>query len=132
MNWYLKAMKQYADFSGRFRRKEYWMFNLFNAIIIISIVGVIAALGIEDYVVMIPVGLYMLAIVIPSLALTVRRLHDQGKSGWYMFVRCIPFIGGIWFLVLMCTDGKNNANQYGLNPKKPIDNEINDIGITQV
>ncbi|WP_291869236.1 DUF805 domain-containing protein [Maribacter sp.] len=131
MNWYAMAFSKYADFSGRSRRKEYWMFNLFNALIVVGIVFIGAVLGSEDYV-MYPLGIYVLAIIIPGLALTVRRLHDQGKSGWYMLVRCIPIIGGIWFLVLMCTDGEYNSNLYGLNPKQPVDNEIQDIGSVEV
>lgn len=84
MNWYLKVLRQYADFSGRARRKEYWMFFLFNMIFAIAAVVLDNLFGIafED----IGYGpiyiLYMLAVAIPGLALSVRRLHDVGKSGW--------------------------------------------------
>lgn len=130
MEWFLLAFKKYADFSGRSRRKEYWMFVLFNIIVILGVAFIGTAIGLEDYVAY-PLGLYILAIIIPSLALAVRRLHDQGKSGWYILVRFIPFIGGIWFLVLMCVDGDTRTNQYGLNPKDPVDNELDDIGVSE-
>jgi uncharacterized membrane protein YhaH (DUF805 family) len=113
MNWYLKVLKQYADFNGRARRQEYWMFVLFN--IIFSIVaGVLdAALGTWGAV----GGLYGLAMLIPGLAVSVRRLHDIGKSGWMLLIALIPLIGTIWLIVLLATDGAPGNNQYGDNPK---------------
>ncbi len=129
MEWFLMSFKKYADFSGRSRRKEYWMFVLFNIIVVLGVAFIGAGIGLQDYIA-IPLGLYVLAIIIPSLALAVRRLHDQGKSGWYILVRFIPVIGGVWFLVLMCVDGDSRSNEYGLNPKDPIDNELDDIGIS--
>ncbi len=120
MNWYLKVMKQYADFNGRARRKEYWMFVLFNiifasvAIILDNLFG-IAMKGIGYG----PLyGLYLLAIIIPSIAVGVRRLHDIGKSGWMMLISFIPLIGVIWLLVLFVTDGNPGENEYGPNPKE--------------
>ena len=113
MEWYLKVLKNYATFSGRARRKEYWMFVLFN--IIAAIVLMILDFIIGTYFVL--YGLYLLAIVIPSLAVGVRRLHDIGKSGWWMFISLIPLIGGIWLLVLLCTDGTAGDNTYGPSPK---------------
>jgi uncharacterized membrane protein YhaH (DUF805 family) len=130
MEWFLMSFRKYADFSSRSRRKEYWMFVLFNIIVVLGVAFIGAAIGLEDYIAY-PLGVYILAIIIPSLALAVRRLHDQGKSGWYILVRFIPFIGGIWFLVLMCVEGDSRANQYGLNPKDPIDNELDDIGVSE-
>lgn len=127
MNWYVMAFQKYADFNGRSRRKEYWMFTLFNVIIIFGVIFLSSLIGLEDYA-MIPVGIYMLVIFIPSLALTVRRFHDMGKSGWNILIRFIPVIGGIWYLVLMCSDSEYRINKYGPNPKQPIDNEINEIG----
>lgn len=131
MKWYLLGFKRYADFSGRSRRTEYWMFNLFNALILFGMVFLSSAIGLEDYA-SIPIALYVLVILIPSLALTIRRLHDSGKSGWYILVRLIPVIGGIWYLVLMCTGSEYNANLYGPNPKQPVDNELNEIGVAEV
>jgi len=120
MNWYLKVLKQYADFNGRARRKEYWMFFLFNMIFAIIAMVLDNLLGIAMkgigygplY------GLYLLAIIIPSIAVGVRRLHDIGKSGWMMLISLIPLIGGIWLLVLFVTDGNPGENEYGANPKE--------------
>ena len=121
-NWYLKVLKQYADFSGRARRKEYWMFALFN--LIFSIVAMILdnILGIAiDGVGYGPLyGLYILAILIPGWAVTVRRLHDVGKSGWMIFINLIPVVGLIWLLVLMLTDSQQGSNKWGVNPKETI------------
>lgn len=122
MNWYLKVLKQYSDFSGRARRKEYWMFVLFNMIFAIVAMILDNVLGIEmEGVGYGPLyGLYVLAMIIPGLALTVRRLHDVGKSGWMILIALIPLIGGIWVLVLMVTDSIPEENEYGQNPKEII------------
>lgn len=112
MNWYVQALKKYLDFGGRARRKEYWMFVLFN-ILITVILGILAAL------INVPIisVIYSLAIIIPSLAVTVRRLHDIDKSGFWIFIDFVPIIGGIWLLILLCTEGSSVANQYGVDPK---------------
>jgi uncharacterized membrane protein YhaH (DUF805 family) len=118
MNWYLQVIKKYAVFSGRARRKEYWMFFLFNIIfaIIASILdGIIGTRG-EGGVGMIH-ALYSLFVLVPSLAVTVRRLHDTDKSGWWIFIVLIPVIGAIWLLILMMMDGTTGENKYGPNPK---------------
>lgn len=120
MNWYLKAWNQYADFSGRARRKEYWLFTLFNFISALVAVGIGAAIGaITSMPAIAPVlyVVYMATSIIPSFAVTVRRLHDVGKSGWMFLVGLIPFIGGIWLLVLTLTDSEANENKWGPNPK---------------
>jgi len=126
MNWYLKVLKQYADFSGRARRKEYWMFALFNMIFIIVAMILDNVLGLT--VGELPYGLfyflYALVILIPGLAVSVRRLHDVGKSGWMLLISLIPIVGGIWLLVLMLTDSNPGDNEYGVNPKTVADNEI--------
>jgi uncharacterized membrane protein YhaH (DUF805 family) len=117
MNWYLKVWKQYADFSGRARRTEYWMFVLFN--VIFTIAGAILGLligGIAGYAAI--VGLYALAIIIPSLAVAVRRLHDLNKSGWNILLGLIPLVGGIILLVFYCTEGTPGDNNWGPNPKE--------------
>jgi len=122
MNWYLKVLKQYADFSGRARRKEYWMFALFNMIFIIVAMILDNVLGLT--VGELPYGvlyfLYAFAVLIPGLAVSVRRLHDVGKSGWMILIALIPIIGAIWLLVLTVTDSNSGENQYGLNPKEVI------------
>lgn len=120
MKWYLKVLKQYADFSGRARRKEYWMFFLFNmifgmiAMILDNIFGI--AFGGIGYGPL--YGLYTLAVFIPGLAVAIRRLHDVGKSGWMILINLIPIIGVIWFFVLLVTDSNPGENQYGQNPKE--------------
>jgi uncharacterized membrane protein YhaH (DUF805 family) len=120
MNWYLKVLKQYADFSGRARRKEYWMFALFNVIFIITAMILDNVLGLT--IGELPYGvfyfLYSLAVLIPGLAVYVRRLHDIGKSGWMILIALIPLIGPIWLLVLTLTDSNHGENQYGPNPKE--------------
>jgi len=120
MNWYLKVLKQYADFKGRARRKEYWMFILFNMIfgIVAMILDNILGIAIEGVGYGPLYGLYALAVFIPGLAVAVRRLHDVGKSGWMILVVLIPLIGAIWLLVLMVTDSNSGENQYGQNPKE--------------
>ena len=120
MNWYLKCWQQFADFSGRARRKEYWMFTLFNAIvafvislilgIIVRLTGILA-LSYLSYI-------YTLAVLVPSLAVCVRRLHDVGKSGWMYLIGLIPIVGWIWLIVLFCTDSQKGSNQWGNNPKE--------------
>ena len=120
MNWYLKCWQQYADFSGRARRKEYWMFVLFNAIVafVISfILGLIA--GLTDIAALANLSyIYTLAVLIPSLAVCVRRLHDVGKSGWMYLIALIPVVGWIWLIVLFCTDSQKGSNKWGNNPKE--------------
>jgi uncharacterized membrane protein YhaH (DUF805 family) len=120
MNWYLAVLKNYAGFSGRARRKEYWMFVLFNMIFIIVAMILDNVLGLT--VGELPYGafylLYALAVLIPGLAVSVRRLHDVGKSGWMILIALIPIIGAIWLLVLTVTDSNPGENQYGPNPKE--------------
>ena len=121
MNWYLKVLKQYADFNGRARRKEYWMFALFNMIFGGIAMGLdnILGIGFGEIGVYGPLYiLYTLAVFIPGLAVVVRRLHDVGNSGWMMLIALIPLIGAIWLLVLMLTDSNFGENEYGVNPKE--------------
>lgn len=131
MKWYLKVVRDnYANFKGRARREEYWMFVLFNCLFIIGVAmisGTLATLTDTEaffglYVI------YLLGIIIPSIAVVVRRLHDVNKSGWFYFIALIPLIGSIWLLVLLLTEGDKGPNQYGPNPKNPNEIEINEIG----
>ncbi len=117
MNWYLKVLKQYADFGGRARRQEFWMFVLFN-IIVSFILGLVdGILGFDSYGLGLLSGLYLLAILVPGLAVSVRRLHDIGKSGWMILVGLIPLIGIIWLLILYVQEGNSGENKYGQDPK---------------
>ncbi len=114
MNWYLSCLKEhYADFKGRARRKEYWMFVLFNFIAswVLMLLGSLIKFPWLGYI-------YALAVLVPSLAVLVRRLHDTGRSGWWFFIGFVPIVGGIWLLVLMCLDSQPEANNWGENPKK--------------
>ena len=119
MEWYLKVIRQYADFNGRARRKEYWMFVLFNMIFAIVAMILDNVLGIT--IAGLPYGplyiFYGLAMFIPGLAVCVRRLHDIDKSGWMILVALIPLAGAIWLLVLYCTEGTQGDNKYGSDPK---------------
>jgi uncharacterized membrane protein YhaH (DUF805 family) len=132
MHWYLKVLKQYATFSGRTSRKEYWMFSLFNMIFAIAAIILDNLTGLSEG--ERPFGiifiLYSLAILIPGLAVTVRRLHDVGKSGWIILTALIPLVGMIWILVLTLTDSNPEENRYGAAPKDAQDDDsINDTRI---
>lgn len=132
MNWYLKAIKDnYANFQGRARRQEFWMFYLFHIIFIFvfAFLGGMMSAGTDSGIPFILIGVYFLATLIPYIALAVRRLHDTGKSGWYFLLTLIPYVGGIIMIVFMAQNGDVGTNKYGPDPKNPeIDNEIDDIG----
>ena len=114
MEWYLKVVRDnYANFRGRARRKEYWMFFLFNMLFAFITTAVDLVLGTFPLIYVI----YILAVIIPSLAVFVRRMHDTGKSGWWFLIGLIPIIGAIWLLVLLCTDSDTGENSYGPSPK---------------
>ncbi|NEA42774.1 DUF805 domain-containing protein [Streptomyces sp. SID11385] len=116
MHYYTDVFKKYAQFSGRARRAEYWMFFLFNAIVML----ILLVLGLAvSKVLFVLYGLYALAVIVPSLALTCRRLHDTGRSGGWFFISFVPFIGGIWLFVLTLLEGDRQANMYGPDPKAP-------------
>lgn len=113
MNWYLEVLKKYAVFSGRARRTEYWMFFLFNFIIsfvLAFIEGIVGGPGIIGL-------LYSLAVLIPGIAVSVRRLHDTNRSGWWLLIGLVPLIGAIVLLVFMVQDSQQGDNHYGPNPK---------------
>jgi len=116
MNWYLGVLKQYAVFTGRSRRQEYWMFFLFNVIIAVvlnvvdRVIGLPGALGI----------LYNLAVLVPGVGVGIRRLHDTDRSGWWILIALIPVIGIIILIVFLAQEGKPGQNQYGTNPKEVI------------
>lgn len=118
MNWYMAVLKKYAEFNGRARRKEYWMFALMNFLITILIGIVGALLGKTGGLISVSLtSLYSLFIFIPSIAVTVRRLHDTNKSGWWILISFVPFIGALVLLIFMIIDSDPNENAYGPNPK---------------
>ncbi|GAA5224799.1 DUF805 domain-containing protein [Membranihabitans marinus] len=122
MEWYFKVLRQYNDFNGRARRQEFWMFALINMILSMGATMV-------DYIfeLILPFGLsgpiaslYSLFVLIPTIAVAVRRLHDIGKSGWMLLVALIPFIGFIWLIVLFVREGEPQENRYGYDPKEQL------------
>lgn len=120
MNWYLKVIKQYVDFKGRARRKEYWTFAFINALIklLLKYIG-ISLLGFSDSGIGIHT-IYGFFVLIPYFAVMVRRAHDVGKSGWYMM---IP----LYNLYLLFVEGESKENKYGPDPKNPV-TELDQIG----
>ncbi len=131
MNWYIKVIKNYVTFKGRARRKEYWFFILFNVIISIALtlldsllfgetsidnVGILHTVNIDNASILSTI--YSLAIFLPSLAVSVRRLHDTGRTGWWLLIALIPLVGAIVLLIFMVQDSKPGTNQFGANPKE--------------
>jgi uncharacterized membrane protein YhaH (DUF805 family) len=120
VDWYLLVLKKYLVFEGRARRKEYWYFVLFNILagitlgIIDNVTGTLnpeTGMGLLS-------GLYSLAVLIPTIAVSIRRLHDTDRSGWWLLIALIPLIGGLVLLVFFVLDGTPGTNQYGPNPKE--------------
>ena len=118
MKWYFKVLRHYADFSGRARRKEYWMALLFNIIfalawtlLLMLICRDSLGLAIMAY------QCYNVFVLLPSISVIVRRLHDIGKSGWMLLIVFIPLVGAVWLLTLLLEDSQPGDNQYGRNPK---------------
>lgn len=111
MDWYLAVLKNYVGFSGRARRREYWMFFLINILIAIALTIVDNALTIGFI-----APVYSLVLLPPTLAVTVRRLHDTGRTGWWILIGLVPIIGTIALLVFLATDGKPGDNRFGSNP----------------
>jgi uncharacterized membrane protein YhaH (DUF805 family) len=121
MEWYLMVLKKYAEFNGRSRRREYWMFAFINAIIYCVLYGGGLAMATQRSssggVLMVLALIYALGTLVPGLAVGVRRLHDTNRSAWWLLISLIPLIGGVWLLVLLAMDGTPGDNQYGPNPK---------------
>lgn len=114
---------KYADFKGRARRKEYWMWTLYYTLILLFAMVLDNVLGLNFELLGQDLGYGWLYVtigithLIPGLGIVVRRLHDVGKSGWFYLIILIPLIGFIWILVLFCTDGVKEDNKWGSNPK---------------
>ena len=129
--------QHYADFKGPARRSEYWYFTLFNFIAIVIIIAMASVLAnlLMNELVSALIAIYYLGIIIPNIAVLVRRLHDVGKSGWFYFIALIPIVVTIWLLVLLCKDSDYGPNEYGLNPKgfgneSSDEQVISSIGVT--
>jgi uncharacterized membrane protein YhaH (DUF805 family) len=119
MEWATLPLKKYAEFTGRSRRKEYWMFFLLVMVVALVIGIVEGVLGLTGMVG--PYGplstLFLLAIIVPSIAVGIRRLHDTNRSGWWILIGLVPFVGGIILLVFYVLEGTNGPNEYGPDPK---------------
>jgi uncharacterized membrane protein YhaH (DUF805 family) len=120
MSYYLEALKKYAVFSGRSRRMEFWYFVLFNIIVAVVLALIDTLLGTTTGVSSFGLlsGIYSLAVLIPTLAVIVRRLHDIDRTGWWILINLIPLIGTIVLLVFELTPGTPGSNRYGPDPKQ--------------
>ncbi|WP_163133788.1 DUF805 domain-containing protein [Agarivorans sp. Alg241-V36] len=111
MEYFIGALKKYADFSGRARRKEYWMFILFYFIFSIVANIIDALIGLPLLSLILTIGL-----IVPSLSIAARRLHDTGRTGWWQLIALIPLVGVIILLIFLASDSHDD-NNYGANPK---------------
>lgn len=143
MEWMFVPFKRYADFSGRSRRMEYWMYQVFTLMVYVVCFGIMmaglpwsqmgqaspnydpnAAPGPVFWVGVTMAALWYLFTFIPDIAVTVRRFHDQDQSGWMYLLRFIPYVGGIVVLVFMFIDGQRQDNRFGRDPKNDLDSDI--------
>jgi uncharacterized membrane protein YhaH (DUF805 family) len=118
MSWYIQGLKKYAVFSGRARRREYWMFELINELIALALFVLAVFLGKAgfEYFISLPV-IYILATTIPRLAELIRRLHDTNHSGWWFFIGLVPLIGPLTLFSFTVKDGDPGENRFGPDPK---------------
>ena len=112
MKYFLYCLKHYVDFNGRARRAEFWYFVLFNFIIALVVGGVGRVIGFDQL-----GSLYSLLVLLPALAVSVRRLQDTGKSGWFVLLGLIPLVGALILIYFYVQDSQPGENQYGANPK---------------
>lgn len=121
MNWYLEVLRKYAVFDGRARRKEYWMFTLISILISMALgfaSGFVGALmGLSSNMITLLALVYSVAVLVPSLAVWTRRMHDTGRSGWWFLIILVPLVGAIALLVFSVQDSEPGTNAYGKNPK---------------
>lgn len=116
MNYYLSVLKKYAVFEGRASRAEFWYFVLFNLIvgILVSVVGHFVTGGGKNNFFF---ALYALVVLLPGLGVTIRRLHDISRKGWWIFIWAVPLVGPIILIVFLTQNGHTGPNQYGADPK---------------
>ena len=125
MNWYIEVLKKYAVFHGRARRKEYWYFTLFFAISYLGLAIIASLIGGDEAAEVIP-AIYALAVALPAIGVSVRRLHDTNRSGWFVLLSLIPLVGTIILIVFCAQDSTPGENQYGPNPKDESKDENKD------
>jgi uncharacterized membrane protein YhaH (DUF805 family) len=113
LSWYLEVLKKYAVFDGRSRRSEYWYFALFNFIITVVFEILTQASGVF----LVLLYIYDLAVLLPAIGVSIRRLHDTNRSGWWILIGLIPIVGWIILIVFMGQDSDLGDNKYGSNPK---------------
>ena len=120
MHWYLRVLEKYADFTGRARRMEYWCFYLVNIIVIftLGIIDVLVGAYSQSMGVGLLSSLYSLGVLIPGFAVLVRRLHDTGRSGWWVLIGVIPVLGVLVLLVFTVLDSDVGTNAYGTDPTR--------------
>lgn len=119
MNWVMKALKQYADFNGRSQRTEYWLFVLFCIVVsfVLSLIDKMIGTYSDSGVGLLS-GIFSLAVLLPGIAVGIRRLHDTGRSGWWLLIALVPLIGEIVLIVFMVQDSVPGTNAYGPSPKE--------------
>lgn len=120
MEYYIGVLKKYAVFSGRAGRREYWLFVLWNTLIFLALyllTVLLVHLVVLDRILAVITVLYVLAVIIPSIAVAVRRLHDSNHRGWWFLIDLIPGAGGIVLLIFMVIDGTPGENRFGPDPK---------------
>ena len=117
MKWYLDVLKQYAVFDGRARRKEYWMFLLVHVVVVFVLVWIERLLGMGRGEWGILSALYSLAVLLPAIGVSIRPLHDTGRSGWWLLLSLVPCLGTLVLIFFFAQDGTPGANEYGANPK---------------
>ncbi|GAA5524406.1 inner membrane protein YhaH [Microbulbifer aestuariivivens] len=131
MYWYFKVLQNYFNFRGRAPRREYWFFVLFNLLfaLALSVIDTVTGLYSAEYGIGYLGGIYALFVLLPSLAVTVRRLHDTGRSGWWILVSLIPLLGYLILLAFMVFGSEASTNRFGPNPNRDpnliIDSENN-------
>lgn len=119
MNWYLEVLKKYVILEGRAQRQEYWYFILCNLVITVVLMGIDMLIGQFNELTGLGLlsGIYTMLVMLPGLSVTVRRLHDTGRSGWWALLGIIPLLGGLVLLVFMALDSEPGPNRFGPNPR---------------
>jgi uncharacterized membrane protein YhaH (DUF805 family) len=129
VNWYFEALKKYAVFTGRARRREYWMFELWNPLIMLALFFISfrtvrsGGMGLQ----LLPL-LYVLGVALPAFSSTIRRLHDTNRSGWWLLINLVPILGPISLFIFLVENSTPGDNRFGPNPKLEVDRPEGEIG----